>query len=136
MRAFRRHLNSLESIAEFTDSYVASVPGSADDVYAVRLAVEELFTNMLKYSSGGGDNVEIGLALQDGLLTVTLVDTGVSEWNPLLSREVNTAAGIDERRPGGLGLHLVKNMFDALDYKHENGTSTITLTRKMTNSDA
>ena len=36
-----------------------------------------------------------------------------------------------ERQPGGLGIHLVKKMADSLDYVYDNGTLTVTATKRL-----
>jgi serine/threonine-protein kinase RsbW len=130
-REFPRELDSLSTMAEFVASYVADIATSPEDEYAAQLAVEELFTNMLKYGTGGGECVSLGLELKNGKLTITLVDFQVEAWDPRQSRTVDITASIDERQPGGLGIHFVKSMFETIDYCHKDGNSTITLTRNL-----
>ena len=43
----------------------------------------------------------------------------------------DTTSALKEREPGGLGLHLIRKMVDTLDYRYENGCSTIKFTKLL-----
>jgi anti-sigma regulatory factor (Ser/Thr protein kinase) len=85
----------------------------------VDLAVEELFTNIVKYSTMSAADVTIELAPVDGGLEVTLVDDDVEPFDVTRSPDVDTGRPIEERTPGGLGLHLVRRLVDSLDYRYD-----------------
>ena len=43
----------------------------------------------------------------------------------------DTTSTLAERKPGGLGLHLIRKMVDSIDYHYENGCSKITFTKLL-----
>lgn len=87
------------------------------------LVVEEIFVNIASYAYRGGEpgEVEVSCAAPEpGVLEVELADHG-EEYNPLTLREPNLPVSLDERSVGGLGIFLVRQMTDALEYRRENG---------------
>jgi phosphoserine phosphatase RsbU/P len=118
-RAFRRDVASLDGIVAFTHETLADLGGSSDLRPRMDFVLEELFTNMVKYGPTGAADVRIRIAALDGGLEVTLIDSGVAPFDVTHAPEVDIAAPIDEREPGGLGLHLTRRMVDGLDYRYD-----------------
>ena len=64
--AFARTFDSLPSLADFTARFFARHRVDPALLHTIDLAVEELFTNMVKYSPGGAARVEVGIATVAG----------------------------------------------------------------------
>ena len=106
--------------------------GAGDDVgFAVRLVTEELFTNFVKYNRGGGDHILVGLGLADGVITLSLTDFDVEPFDVTQTPEVDVGAPVEQRQPGGLGLHLVKAYTDEFRYEYSNRTMKVTATKRL-----
>jgi anti-sigma regulatory factor (Ser/Thr protein kinase) len=115
---FRRDFASLGEIFDFTREVFASHGIDPTLLPTVDLALEELFTNMVKY--GGGDiPVKIYMDKIAGGVEVTLVDTGVGRFDPGAAAEPDVNLPLELRKPGGLGLHLVRRMVDSIDYAYD-----------------
>ena len=56
---FERNLTSLESVFEFVKEFFSKESVDASHRYAVDLAVEEICTNMVKYSPEGRQEIVI-----------------------------------------------------------------------------
>ena len=80
--------------------------------------MEELFTNMVKYSPGGAARIDIGLAAITDGVEVTLTDYDVERFDVTAAPDAVTDLPIEQRRPGGLGLHLIRRLVDAIDYDY------------------
>lgn len=130
-RAFKRSFDSLDEIFRFTESFFASEAIDAQILHDVNFAVEELFTNMVKYNAGGACDIRLDLDQSNGALTVRLVDADSKPFDVTKTPPVDTSKPISEREPGGLGLHLVKKVVDTLDYQHADGETRITFTRRL-----
>jgi serine/threonine-protein kinase RsbW len=50
---------------------------------------------------------------------VTLTDHDVEPFDPTRAPDVDVGAPIEARRPGGLGLHLIRRMVDAIEYRYD-----------------
>jgi anti-sigma regulatory factor (Ser/Thr protein kinase) len=118
-RAFARRIDALAAIVAFTDAALA--PSSLDEArrLAVHLAIEELFTNMVKYSPAGAPTIAIEISCTDGGADVTLIDAGVEAFDPTRAPAIRTDRPLAQREPGGLGIHLARRLVDAMDYEHD-----------------
>jgi len=127
-RSFKRSIESLEDIFAFTAEAFASHQLDARLLPAVDLTLEELFTNMVKYSKTGEAEVRLDLTRVPGGVEVTLTDPGVEFFDVTRASDVDVTLPIEQRTPGGLGLHLIKKMVDFIEYQYleESRTSRIT----------
>ncbi|HEY8048215.1 MAG TPA: SpoIIE family protein phosphatase [Ramlibacter sp.] len=122
-RSFARTFDSLAAIFDFRDGAFREQGVDAALANAVDFTLEELFTNMVKY--GGGDApVEIAISGCGAAVHVTMVDPGVDRFDITQAPEVDVHRGIDERRPGGLGLHLIRRMVDSIKYEYDAAART------------
>jgi len=116
-RSFRRRLEAIEDIVAFTAEAFASEGIEAGARPAVDLALEELFTNVVKYGKSGA-NVTVEIARVAGGAEVTLVEDDAERFDPTRAPVIDTKAPLEERHPGGLGLHLVHKLVDAIEYRY------------------
>jgi anti-sigma regulatory factor (Ser/Thr protein kinase) len=130
-RRFQRTSASLEAIYAFVREFLASRGIHEEVAFDVDLIVEELFTNMVKYGVGGQPEITIGLGWCSPDLTLRLEDQGAPPFDPGDAPPVDVTRPLDERRAGGLGLHLVRRMADRLEYAYEDGRSRITVTKRV-----
>jgi len=121
-RVFRRSFDSIRDIADFTSEVFRREQIDLRILSAVDLALEELFTNVVKYSRTTEATVRIDVARIPGGVEVTLTDFGVDRFDVTQAPEVDVTVPIEQRKPGGLGLHLIRQMVDALDYHYDEKT--------------
>lgn len=104
----------------------AGVPDTT--VLQINLALEELLTNTIKY--GHADDlphpIRVSLAVDGGEIAVDIEDDA-APFDPFSRPPVDTAAPLDDRRPGGLGLHLVKELIARVAYRRHAGRNCVTL---------
>jgi len=81
--------------------------------------VEELFTNMVRHNEGGADRITVSIERRDNRVHLELVDTDVEPFDPETAEVPPVESGIENRRPGGLGIYLVRKMVDDLNYDYE-----------------
>ncbi|HEY7902871.1 MAG TPA: SpoIIE family protein phosphatase [Casimicrobiaceae bacterium] len=126
---FARAFDSIPALVAFVESAFEHLGADPGLQPVVDLAVEELFTNMVKYGAGSNAAVEIDLrAIEDGV-ALTLVDRGVEPFDMTQRPDVDIDAPLEERVPGGLGLHLLRRMADSIEYEYKvaNRESRVTL---------
>jgi anti-sigma regulatory factor (Ser/Thr protein kinase) len=88
-----------------------------------------LFTNMVKYQPDNSNDIMLAVNAADGAVTVSLTDYDVDAFDVTVNRNIDTGAPLEERTPGGLGLHLIHKMVDSLDYDYAGRQSTVTFTK-------
>lgn len=130
-KSFKREINALDEVFEWIAAFMAAHQIDQAAAYAVNLAVEELFTNMVKYGAGNAADILIAIDRKEKDLVVTMIDSGGESFDVTKSAEVDVTKRLEDRQPGGLGLHLVKKMLDRLDYEYLNQQNRITLIKHL-----
>ena len=98
----------------------------------VCLALEEIVVNIMRYGhpEGGKHEILVRLSFESGLVTVAVEDDGVP-FNPLEAREPDLNRPLEERSIGGLGIHLVRNLMDGVDYRREEGRNYLVMRKRV-----
>lgn len=130
-RRFPRDLGSLDEIFQFVAGYLDFRGLNREHSFYVDLLVEEIFTNMLKYGRGGGPDVTVRLDGEGSELVITLRDFDVESFDITAAPEVDTSRPLSERKAGGLGIHLVRQLSDSFRYEYKDRTAIITITKRL-----
>ena len=94
----------------------------------VSVACEEIFTNICSYAYQK-DNEEMMISYEitnDEAIQITFIDSGIA-FNPLEYKEPDISQSADERKIGGLGIFIVKNSMDELNYSRIDGKNIFTI---------
>lgn len=119
-----RNAEIIESVMSCEE--ILSLP---DDLqFKVRLCTEEVEENILCYS--GSTWVEVGVDKGESYLTLEFRDGGV-EFDPLAKEDPDINTSIEERKVGGLGIFLCKQMMDYLEYRFEDGCNLFIMKKKI-----
>ena len=128
---FLKDMRSLEEVFGFLNSFSAAEQIDAAASYAIALAVEEFFTNMVKYSGGGGNPVLIELQRAGDTVTVHMEENSPAPFDVTRPTQTQFDRPPLERKPGGLGVHIAKELLDDVRYEYAGGISRITLTKHL-----
>ena len=131
-KMFERRFNSLPAIVAFTEDVFASEGIDPSLRTVVDLAIEELFTNMVKYSTGSNSDVRIEMTGIDRGVEVTLVDYNVDRFDVTARPDVDVSLPIEQRKPGGLGLHLLRRLLDSIQYEYAESSRQSRITFRKT----
>ena len=74
--------------------------------------------------------IEINIDLKKDCLAISLSDDGIP-FNPLTIELPGTDLSLEERGIGGLGIHLVKNIMDEVEYKRRVDKNIITIVKNL-----
>ena len=130
-RSFKRDFSALDEVFGFLDEAMAACQVDATSAYAVNFAVEEFFTNMVKYEPEGNHTVSINVEREANRLVVRMVDTGVQPFDVTNAQAPNLSDSLEERPVGGLGIHISKELLDSVTYEYGKGQSTITFVKTL-----
>lgn len=116
-RKFSSNLGNLESICTFVTRYAKQAGLDDRQVYAVQLAVDEAATNIIEHgycSSGEGDVTITCQPEADGLRVV--LHDHAPPFDPDEIPLPNTSASLEELKPRGIGVFLIRKMMDEVNY--------------------
>jgi len=132
---FRREIEAIGEVFAFLETFADGQEIDEKTAFCINLVVEELFTNMVRHNEGGGDRIAVSIERRNDRLLLELVDFDVEPFDPKTAEVPPVDAGIEERRPGGLGIYLVRKMVDDLNYHYEAGERRmrITVTKTLEN---
>jgi len=130
-KAFQRDFNSLDDIFGFITGALSGEGADEGTVFSIKLATEELFTNMVKYNAGTGGEITIRINVDNGTLSVELIDYDVDPFDPATANESGVDEAIEDRRIGGLGLRLVRSVVDKISYEYKNRQMTVKLIKQL-----
>ncbi|MCK4329608.1 ATP-binding protein [candidate division WOR-3 bacterium] len=101
---------------------------SQNILFKMNLALEETVTNIIKYAYN--DDTEhailIHISLSRGILTAEIEDDG-KPFNPLNSPKPDINKPIEDRTMGGLGIHIVRNLMDKIEYRRDRNKNFLIL---------
>lgn len=92
------------------------------DVKRLRLAVEEAVANIINH--GQATAITLQTSLKDSQLVLTIDDDG-QPFDPTADSPTDLSIPADQRPPGGLGIMLLHEMADGLDYQRTNGHNVL-----------
>jgi serine/threonine-protein kinase RsbW len=130
-KKFGRNFNSIDSIYKFISEFFNRNNIAESNSYATNLAIEEVFTNMVKYDADNANDISIGLKMHANNLIIILTDYDVEKFDITGTPQVDINQPLQERKRGGLGLLLVHKIMDKIEYEYKNRTSIITLTKTL-----
>ncbi len=129
-REFARNYDSLTAIYEFAEEILAQNDVAEAVRFPVHLAMEELFTNMVKYNPDCDEGIGVDVDVDGSKVTVVLTEFDVDEFDVTRPRDVDTDAPLENRTPGGLGLYLLQNIVDKLEYEYHDRRSRVVFTKE------
>ena len=99
--------------------------------FDINLAVDELLTNTISY--GYNDDrkhrIELMFHFNGDEAMVQITDDG-EPFDPLQVPDPDRAAPLESRAKGGLGVFLVRNVMDRVEYRRGDGCNIVTLTKR------
>ena len=131
--ALSSRLPELAELAIKVEEFLHSCGVPDATILQINIALEELLTNTIKYGHRDGASHPIGVSLAVALGRITVaIEDEAAPFDPFARPPVDTAAPLDDRNPGGLGIHLVKEMIERVDYQRVAGRNCVTLCQPFT----
>ena len=99
--------------------------------FKLRLALEEAVVNVMEYAypKGTAGEVNIRVTSNGHRLKFVITDAGIS-FNPTEVSTADTTLTAEERPVGGLGIFLVRELMDSINYERIDGKNVLTMVKK------
>ena len=118
----------VEQLSAFVKDALARVDLSTKEAREVRLAIEEAVVNVMNYAypSGTEGNVSIELLSDGHRLKCIISDAGIP-FDPTETADADTTSSVEDRCIGGLGIYLLRQLMDTINYERIDGKNVLTL---------
>ena len=104
---------------------------TSDIRYKLELISEEIYTNIFSYAySGNEGKIEVNIEKTANEITIGFSDWGVP-FNPLDKPDPDVDFPPENRDAGGLGIFIVKNMVNDINYQYSNSKNILTMKIKI-----
>ena len=127
--------NDVEQIpllAAFVEEVCETLQLDMSTTMNINLALEEAVVNVMDYAypQGMQGNVTIEAKAKKKQLKFIIYDWG-KPFDPTTKSEIDTSLPAEERAIGGLGIHLLRQIMDSINYERTNGMNVLTLRKKL-----
>lgn len=130
-KTFSRSINELENIFNFIEGSGDKFKVSKQNLHDIELSVEEIFTNMVRHNSSSTEAIEISIETENGQILTCLTDHEDQPFDLTQTAEIDFDDYISNRKSGGLGIFLVKQLMDDVKFEHLNGVSKVTIIKNI-----
>lgn len=119
----------LDEVLSFVNEEIDAAGSDVKPRRQINMAVEEIFLNVSSYAYEDGDgDVEISIDIEEasGIMSIVFEDQGMP-FDPLSKEDPDIHQPGRERRPGGLGIMMVKKTMDEMHYEYRDKKNILTL---------
>ncbi len=130
-------LSQLATIRDFVQETAQALGLPKRQIYDLQLAVDEACSNVIRHAYGKqGGPIQVTIEALDGSLRVTIRDWGKA-FEPSAVPTPDVTAPLAERPLGGLGLYLMRQLMDKLEFSfHETDGNTLVMEKSVRGREA
>jgi len=128
----RNSLSEIEKLHRELESFGQACGLSSKTVSELNLILEEVVANIISYAYKDANCHEIVVqgTLKDRELILDVEDDG-GPFNPLQSPPPDLDSPLERRKVGGLGLHLVREFTDSIEYDRKEEKNRLAMRKKI-----
>ncbi len=124
-------VRQVETLNDFMRTTLGRIGLEESLIKKIRLAVEEAVVNVIDYAYpvNTQGNITIQVTAEEEILRFVITDNGVA-FDPTATKQADTTLSAMDRPIGGLGLLLVRQLMDSINYERTEGKNILTLKKK------
>ena len=125
-------IKHVDDLNKFVDTITTHLNFDKSKAANIKLAVEEAVVNVMNYAYPLNSHGDVTIEAQANDLRVkfTIIDSG-TPFDPTVQGEVDTTLSVKDRPIGGLGIHLVRQIMDSINYERLDEFNVLTLRKKL-----
>jgi len=120
-------LENMGSVLDFINASIGDCPPKIQN--QIGIAADEIFSNIARYAYRPKTGKATIRVIAGDDITIEFEDAGVA-YNPLEKDDPDTTLSADERDVGGLGIFMVKNIMDSVEYRREGNNNILTIKKR------
>ena len=104
----------------------------AETVFDIRVVLDELISNIIKYGydDGAVHDIHLTLSADAAAVEISIEDDGKA-FDPFALPAPDLSLPLEQRPIGGLGLHFVRRLMDIVQYKRDNNHNYMFLKKNL-----
>ena len=124
-------VSEITKLNTFVKSATTALNLETDLANKIKLAVEEAVTNCIEYAYpiGTVGDVVVDIEADDSTIRFIITDSG-ADFDPTKVSKADTTLSVDERPIGGLGVFLVRNLMDSINYERIKGKNVLRMEKR------
>lgn len=124
-KTFTAQFENLDKVREFVGEAAQNCRLNPSAIYAVQLAVDEAFSNIIEHAYGGEslEMIECTCQIMPTGLAITLRDCG-HPFDPTAVPDPDLEADLEDRDIGGLGLFFIRQLMDEIHFTFASDAQT------------
>ena len=125
-------LSHLAQVNDMVKDMGEALEFAPSDIQNLKLAIEEAVVNVINYAYPAGEqgDIHIEAIATASALRFRIIDNGMA-FAPTDAPDVDTSLTAEERQIGGLGIFLVRQLMDTINYERIDGKNVLTLTKTL-----
>jgi serine/threonine-protein kinase RsbW len=131
---FTNDLAELENLKQYIEKFGKENSIDRKKILDLNLVIDEVFTNIVSY--GFTDNekhlIKIDIRIINRELIARVEDDGVP-FDPTIVPETNLFGPVENRKIGGIGLHLINKKMSSVVYKRKKNKNILVLKKCLYN---
>ena len=123
------HIDNLRTLIQFVSTFAKEKGFAQKRIQEIELALEEALVNIAKYAYPDKNNGEVEVRCKtenDNRLVIEILDVGVP-FDIRYFSEIDLNVNMVDRKIGGLGIFLIREMVDEVQYRRDKGNNILTL---------
>lgn len=118
----------LASLQEICQRF--NIPEEVQNNFSVVL--DDLLNNVINYAypKGSSNTIDVVLSTDGQRFIVSVSDEG-EEFDPFVRSKPDVSSDIEDRKIGGLGIHLIRSLMDDFSYRRVHGKNVTTLMKRF-----
>ena len=128
----KNEISEINKLAIFIEELGEELNLAPDLVFNLNLVLEEAVSNVILYAYPMGEGQEISLVANatENNLVFLLTDSG-KEFDPTQAPDADVTLSAEERQIGGLGIFLIRQIMNTVEYQRIDGKNVLTLGKQL-----
>lgn len=120
----------LEKVRRFVEGHARQAQLPPDAIEECKLAADEACTNVIKHAYACDDTqqIEVAVIVDSDRFTVRIRDEGLP-FRSDLYQEPDVQRAVRQRRRGGLGVHIMRQLMDEVQYRKRGTVNEVHLVK-------
>ncbi len=129
----KNDVREVEKLSSFMKTVLDKMNIEKSLAQKLRLAVEEAVVNVIDYAYPADTDgiIEVKMMSDGNKFKAVIIDSGVP-FDPTMKEKTDTTLSAEDRQIGGLGILLLRELMDSINYeRHESGKNILTLIKQL-----